>query len=63
MRAEQRGPTFQQKVLANQQWEELMPEAKPFNTSGFAEESGQPCIGWAVLLVETQGSLSCGNSG
>src|SRR5215510_4037225 len=30
MRAEQRDPTLQRRVLANQQWEEPMPEAKPY---------------------------------
>ena len=31
MRAEQRDPTFQRRVLANQQWEEPVPEAKPYD--------------------------------
>jgi len=31
MRAEQRDPTLQPRVTANQQWEEPMPEAKPYD--------------------------------
>src|SRR5215472_16833802 len=31
MRAEQRDPTLQRRVTANQQWEEPMPEAKPYD--------------------------------
>jgi hypothetical protein len=31
MRAEQRDPTLQWRVLANQQWEEPVPEAKPYD--------------------------------
>jgi len=31
MRAEQRDPTLQRKALANQQWEEPVPEAKPYD--------------------------------
>jgi RNA-directed DNA polymerase len=31
MRAERRDPTLQRRVAANQQWEELMPEAKPYD--------------------------------
>src|SRR5215831_2782373 len=31
MRAEQRDPTLQRRVAANQQWEEPMPEAKPYD--------------------------------
>jgi retron-type reverse transcriptase len=31
MRAEQRDPTLQRKVSTNQQWEETMPEAKPYD--------------------------------
>jgi RNA-directed DNA polymerase len=31
MRAEQRDPTLQRMGLANQEWEELMPEAKPYD--------------------------------
>jgi RNA-directed DNA polymerase len=31
MRVEQRDPTFQRRVLANQQWEEPVPEAKPYD--------------------------------
>jgi hypothetical protein len=30
MRVEQRDPTLQRRGLANQQWEEPMPEAKPY---------------------------------
>src|SRR6202165_5531401 len=30
MRAERRGPTFRLKMLANQEWEESVPEAKPY---------------------------------
>src|SRR4030095_8787935 len=31
MRAEQRAPTLQRRVTANQQWEEPVPEAKPYD--------------------------------
>ena len=31
MRAEQRDPTLQRRVTANQPWEEPMPEAKPYD--------------------------------
>ena len=31
MRAEQRDPTLQRRVAANQQWEEPVPEAKPYD--------------------------------
>src|SRR5262249_18450829 len=31
MRAEQGDPTLQRRVLANQQWKEPMPEAKPYD--------------------------------
>jgi RNA-directed DNA polymerase len=31
MRAEQRDPTLQRRVTANQSWEEPMPEAKPYD--------------------------------
>src|SRR6201984_1207174 len=31
MRAEQRDPTLQRRGTANQQWEEPMPEAKPYD--------------------------------
>src|SRR5512145_837365 len=31
MRAEQRDPTLQRRVMANQQWEEPVPEAKPYD--------------------------------
>jgi RNA-directed DNA polymerase len=31
MRAEQRDPALQRRVAANQQWEEPMPEAKPYD--------------------------------
>src|SRR4029077_15051538 len=31
MRAEQRDPTLQQRVAANQRWEEPVPEAKPYD--------------------------------
>jgi RNA-directed DNA polymerase len=31
MRAEQRDPTLQRKALTNQQWEEPVPEAKPYD--------------------------------
>src|SRR5215467_11463262 len=31
MRAERRDPTLQRRVVANQQWEEPVPEAKPYD--------------------------------
>jgi hypothetical protein len=58
MRAERRSPTIWPRVSVNQQWEEPMPEAKPYDNV----ESARPCTGWAASRDGTPRCSSCGSS-